>query len=540
MKINFLSTLFIPLAILSCQPLSQVETANETHLGVLNHQFTISEPSQEAFEKGLLLLHSFEYEDSREAFQEAIAADTTELMAYWGEALTHYRALWGLQDVDAGRAVLAKVSASKADRLIKADNELERGFWEAIEILYGEGELYERNKAYSDHMALLYEKYPKNQEVAAFYALGLMWSVDGGRDATVFDRSAAVASGILAENPNHPGAMHYLIHANDDPDYAQLSKIAADQYAKVAPDATHALHMPSHIYLALGMWNEVVSSNEQSYQASINRMKRKGLDDKARGYHSYAWLHYGYLQQGRFDKAEMLLKDMLTYAERASTRGAKRYLITMQNAQKIESGQWPNGLNPMYVDYKDLGLNSKVTQHFFKAMKAFDNKEIEEIKAEIDTAEVSVQVAELIVTDDGVALCSAGPTRYAPNKRDIVRANVIINQMKAMLAILEKDDALTEKHLIAATNLEDQSVYSSGPPDIPFPSYEQYGEWLLSKDRPEEALTQFDRSLENAMNRAKALQGKETALTMLGRTAEAEAVAKTLKDFWQPDLVAMN
>lgn len=540
MKINFISTVFILLAMLSCQPSPQAETNNETHLGVLNHQFTISKPSQEAFEKGLLLLHSFEYEDSREAFKEAIVADSTELMAYWGEAMTHYRALWGLQDVDAGRAVLAKIGASQSQRIMKADNELERDFWEAIEILYGEGELYERNKAYANHMAALYEKHPKNLEVAAFYALGLMWSVDGGRDATIFDKSAAIASAILEENPDHPGAMHYLIHANDDPDYAQLSKIAADQYAKVAPDATHALHMPSHIYLALGMWNDVVTSNKQSYQASVNRMERKGLDDKARGYHSYAWLHYGYLQQGRFDKAEMLLTDMLTYTERASTQGAKRYLITMQNAQKIESGQWPANLTPMYVDYDNLGLNSKVTQHFFKVMKAFDNQDNEKIKAEIDTVEVSVQMAELIVTDDGIALCSAGPTRYAPNKSDVVRANVMINQMKAMLAILEKDDILTEKHFIAATTLEDQSVYSSGPPDIPFPSYEQYGEWLLSKDRPEEALKQFNRSLESAMNRAKALQGKMKALTMLERTAEAEAVAKILKGFWQQDLVAMN
>jgi tetratricopeptide (TPR) repeat protein len=542
MKINFLSTCIIVSVVLSCQRPAPVETAqtDDTQLGVLNHEFTISEPSQESFEKGLLLLHSFEYEDSRAAFQEAVAADTSELMAYWGEALTHYRALWGLQDLAAGRAVLNKVGADKATRVNKADNALERSFWEAIEILYGEGELNERNKAYSDHMALLYEQYPKNQEVAAFYALGLMWSVEGGRDAVIFDRSAAVASGILAENPNHPGAMHYLIHANDDPDYAQLSKIAADQYAKVAPDATHALHMPSHIYLALGMWNEVVSSNEQSYQASINRMQRNGLDDKARGFHSYAWLHYGYLQQGRFDKAEMQLKNMLTYAERAATRGAKSYLITMQTNQKIASGQWPTDIDPMYVDYKDLGLTAKAKQHFFKALRAFDKQDAETITAEIDTVEVSTQVAELIVTDDGVALCSAGPTRYAPNKYDIVRAKVVINQMKAMNAILEKDDALTERFLIAATDLEDQSAYSSGPPDIPLPSYEQYGEWLLSKDRPEEALVQFDKSLDNAMNRAKSLQGKVKALTMLGRTAEAELITKILAGFWQQDLVAMN
>jgi hypothetical protein len=197
--------------------------SQETNLGTLQHDFIISGNASPAFERGLLLLHSFEYDDAREAFRDALSADDSELMAFWGEAMTHYKALWQLQDVESGRVVMVRAGETQAQRLAKAENKLEADFWMGVELLYGSGELNERNKAYADHMAELYEKYPGNQEVAAFYALGLMWSVPLGRDPEIFNKSAQVVAGILQENPNHPGALHYMIHAYDDPEYAQLA-----------------------------------------------------------------------------------------------------------------------------------------------------------------------------------------------------------------------------------------------------------------------------------------------------------------------------
>ena len=539
MKKNVASCLLLLSVLISCKS-PKKETAEETQLGILNHQFSISDSAKRPFEKGLLLLHSFEYDDAKEEFQKASAADSMEIMAYWGEALSHYKALWGLQDIDAGRAVMTKVGATREDRLLRVQDDLERDFWEGVEILYGEGNLDERNKAYAKHMGELYNKYPGNQEVAAFYALGLMWSVPAGRDAQVFDLSAKVISGILEENPDHPGAVHYQIHVNDDPAYAQRAKAAADKYSKLAPDASHALHMPSHIYLALGMWNEVVASNEASYGAGVKRMERKGLSDKARGYHSYAWLHYGYLQQGRFEKAAQLLKDMQVYTANAQNQVAKSYLIRMQNAQWIESGQWVDGLQPMYVDDSDLGISSRAQQHFFKAMVAHEKGLAAEIDKEVEMLEKQIKAAELVISDQGIAMCSSGSTRYAPSKSDIVRANVMVSQMKAMASMILKDDSQTEKNLQKATALEDDAEYSYGPPDIAYPSYEQYGDWLLTKNRPKEALVQFDKSLVTAKNRAKALKGKITALTMLNKADEAKAVKEILESFWKPDKLAMN
>lgn len=258
MKIYYLATCLLILA--CCQPPSNSEQA-ASHLGELHYDFSISASAKPHFDEGLLLLHSFEYTDARVAFMQATEADPSELMAWWGVAMSHYKALWGLQDLDAGRGVMEQVGSTKAERLAKAENELERDFWTGVELLFGEGEFYERNKAYSDHMGELYKKYEGNEEVAAFYSLGLMWSEPVGRNQDLMRRSATVAASVLEENPNHPGALHYMIHAYDDPELANLAVLAADKYARVAPDAAHALHMPSHIYLQLGRWNDVVSSN---------------------------------------------------------------------------------------------------------------------------------------------------------------------------------------------------------------------------------------------------------------------------------------
>ena len=506
-------------AVFSCKQESP-KTSGDS-LGNLEHQFNISDDARPGFEKGMLLLHSFEYDDAREAFQEALVADDTEVMAYWGEAMTHYRALWRLQDVEAGRAVISKLGTSKADRLARIEDGLERDFWLGVELLFGEGELIERNQDYAEHMAQLYKKYPDNQEVAAFYALGLMWTVPLGRDAEVFDRSAQVVAGILQENPNHPGALHYMIHAYDDPEYAQLAIKAANLYSKVAPDATHALHMPSHIYLALGMWDDVVASNEASYQASLNRLERKGLGDEARGYHSYFWLQYGYLQQERYQDAHRLLKDMVTYTQKAPTRQVRGYWISMQNAYLTDAGGWSQDIEPMVVGRYDLGLISQAGHRFFQGKMAHLNGDQATISVHMDSLDQEIAAAELLVTSDGITLCSAGVTRYAPNRTDIQRAKVMWHQLDALRAELTDDSQAVEHALAEATTIEAATGYSFGPPDVPYPSFEHFGYWLLQQGRPAEALEQFNTSLERMPNRTLALRGKQQALEALGKNESA-------------------
>ncbi len=256
------------IVLLSLTGLACQQNASSTaHLGEVELQITGSPEAQTHFREGLLLLHSFEYDDARVAFEEALATDPACAMAYWGAAMTHNHSLWGQQNYAKGREILHRLDSLVE---VSALTPLEQDFMAAVHILYGEQEdKTERNQAYADQMAVLHARYPGQHEIAAFYALSLLGSVPEGRDVEVFGQGARIAQGIMAENPQHPGALHYLIHSYDDPQHASLALLAANNYAKVAPDATHALHMPSHIYVALGMWDEVIRSNIGSYAASV-------------------------------------------------------------------------------------------------------------------------------------------------------------------------------------------------------------------------------------------------------------------------------
>ncbi|MDW3195099.1 MAG: hypothetical protein R8G66_22185 [Cytophagales bacterium] len=518
--------LFLTFVIWACSVPQQLKEGS-SNLGDLNHQFSISSAAKPDFDQGLLLLHSFEYDDAREAFELALDEDPNEVMTYWGLAMTHYKALWGLQDVDAGRQVMKQLGADKPARLAKAENQLERDFWTGVEILYGEGELKERNQKYLDHMEQVYQANPNNHEVAAFYSLGLMWA--GYDDQENLSKSSKVVQQIMKENPTHPGALHYMIHANDNPEFAVEAIAAANDYAKVAPDAAHALHMPSHIYVALGMWQEVVSSNRDSYDASLKRVEQKQLNGKARGYHSMAWLHYGHLQLGNYDKATSILEEMISY--HGDGTSSKSYLIMMQNQQRIEAGSWPETLDFQDIDESALkiGMEGKAKIHFLKGLLAYDQKDAAAVAKEAAALETHWEASKLLVNNEGVALCSAGPTRYAPNQENLTRTAVVIQQIKAMAAILTDDPTSTEAALLKAVALEEEAGYDPGPPFIAYPSFEQYGDWLLEQKRFEEAIAMFDKSLVQRTNRTKALRGKLAALKALDKMEEANEVTKILQ-----------
>src|SRR5688572_16319000 len=283
---------------------------SQDKLGKIDFKVSGKAEAQPAFKKGLLFLHSFEYDDAAEAFAEARQLDKDFAMAYWGEAMTHNHPLWREQDFDEGKMILDQLAPTPEERMTKAKTELERDFIRGIDILYGKGNKTERDSSYANYMASLYKKYPGNHEVAAFYSLSLIgWGVDG-RQTKLFEQAARIANEVLEKNPQHPGALHYVIHAYDDPDHAAAALKTADKYAVVAPDAGHALHMPTHTYLALGLWDKVVSSNVESWAAEKQRKERKSLDNNALGYHSYHWLEYGYLQLGQKQKARAMVDSM--------------------------------------------------------------------------------------------------------------------------------------------------------------------------------------------------------------------------------------
>jgi tetratricopeptide (TPR) repeat protein len=364
-------------------------------------------------------------------------------------------------------------------------------------------------------MGELYKKYPGNDEVAAFYSVALLGSVEVGRDETVYEHAAEIAKEVISRNPNHPGAVHYLIHSYDDPKHASLAIDAADKYSVIAPAAGHALHMPSHIYLALGMWGKVVSSNEASWPATVARKENKKLKNDALGYHYFHWLEYGYLQQGRKDKAKKILEEMKVYCDTLPSARARDHLIFIKTTYLIESSDWNSDAANISVDLTDLNISTRAMYYFVEGMKAFNKKDDEALSETILKLNNERLLEANKVSGTGASGCMSVKGNPS-NLLDVQQAEVMELELHALQAWMKKDTSATENFFKQATTLENSISYSYGPPVIVKPSNELYGEWLLEMNRPKEALKQFNLALKGAPNRVLSLQGKMKAALMIG------------------------
>src|SRR5882672_9982088 len=261
-----------------------------------------SPAAQADFLAGLALLHDFEYPAAAEAFRRAEAADPGFAMAYWGEAMTFNHPIWMQQDLKAARDALNKLALTPSARRAKAKTEREKEYFDALEILYGDGSKEERDFRYEAVLAKLHARYPDDVDATAFYGLAILGTAHAGRDIPTYMRAAGVLEEAWVNHRDHPGLVHYLIHSYDDPAHAPLGLRAARIYAKIAPNAGHAQHMTSHIFLALGMWQEVVQANIAA-MADVDQVRKAAGQGPARCGHYPSWLEYGYLQLGQMDKA---------------------------------------------------------------------------------------------------------------------------------------------------------------------------------------------------------------------------------------------
>ena len=533
-KLLFLS-IFSFCIVLACKQLlknSEDKTTTELtpKLGDIDFDVNGDSPAEPHFEKGLLLLHSFEYEDARTAFLNAQKADTAFAMAYWGEAMTYNHSLWQRQEREKAIAALNKLATTAEEREKLASTELQKDFFRSVEILFGTGTKYERDVAYHQFMENLTKKYRENNEISAFYAISLLGASRNGRDAELYDKSARIVQGIIKENPNHPGALHYLIHSYDDPVHAHLAKTAADSYAKIAPDAAHALHMPSHIYVALGRWDDVVTSNIASWNASVKRMERKNLKDDARSYHAFNWLQYGFLQRGEFDKADKILKDMVRYKEAVPNKPARGYLLSMKGAQMVETNTWDGTWTDLEVDVSDLNLTKKTGHSFLEGMVAYHQKDTKKLSVVLKEMTDRRKKAQNMVGDAGFAMCSAGG--YAsrpPNQLQIDMAHVMEMELEAYLANLNGNTKMVKEWFERGIALDETLSYSFGPPSILKPVHEAYAEWLLENKEYELALTAFDKALERQPRRLRSLEGKKKAAELLNNEIVVAAVSEELE-----------
>jgi len=485
----------------SCKNASKQKIHDTPDLGQISIEVSTSANAKSAFEEGLLLLHSFQYKDAAEKFAEAQKIDSSFALAYWGEAMTHNHTLWREQNKTKATDILYRLGESKSERLAKIPTDFERDLFEGAEIIYGEGTKNERDILYSAHMEKLQKKYPDNHEVAAQYALSVLGAVEEGRDFDAYAKGAKIAQSIIDENPNHPGALHYLIHSYDDPENAPKALDAANRYSKVAPDANHALHMPSHIYVALGMWDDVISSNKAAFAASDKRKKEKELDNDALDFHSLKWLMYGHLQKGEFDEARKLVEKMEAYCHQEQSKKALAHLVMMKGAYFSETENWGDALSQDTFDYSKMSVQIMAVHNFNEAMRAYNKKDANDINKQIQLTKASIADAQKKVMAGGAAMCGANYNRSMPTQLHIDRATVMQKEMEALIALLNNDGPTFETLMKEATELEDLTSYKYGPPEIVKPSSEMYAEWLIENGRTEEAKIHLEKVLKRAPKR---------------------------------------
>ncbi len=473
-------------------------------LGILDFPNSGSKAAQEPFLRGILLLHSFEYDDAAEAFREARRADSDFALAYWGEALTSYRPVWGREELEEGRKVLEK------GRKTRPADAREQGYWDAVETLFGEGGREERWLRYSEAMARLAQSLSDDPEAAAFHAVSLFGTTGGTRDFRTYMKIASIAEDLYAKNPVHPGSLHYLIHAYDDPIHAPLGLRAARRYAKVAPSAPHAQHMPSHIFLALGMWQDCISSNIDSWNSSEARVERKGLGADERGYHALWWLLYAYLQQGDFDAARERLKVIAADAVRHSSRHARTHYAYMRSHYLVETREWDADLTPVRDDgLSPAAYSANAFAEGRRALQTGDDEKAREWLAKLRER----------VDDAGE------PAPSLP---------VAALELEALLLLDAEKNEEALKKLKQATSLEEQIAFRGGPPLPVKPSHELLGETLLQLGRPQQAVRAFKLSLDRTPRRALSLIGLERAARAAGKENTAAWAKAELRGYAAP------
>ena len=435
--------------------------------------------------RGLYLLHNFEYGRATAAFREAQAADPANVMAYWGEAMTHNHPLWAEQDAAAAKAALARLAPSAQARRAKARTPRE-GLWlDAVEALYGDGSKVERDGAYHRRMATLFEADPADIDARTFYALSTLGMAHGGRDIALYMKAAALLEEVYPQYPDHPGVLHYLIHSYDDPAHAPLGVRAARRYAAVAPDAGHAQHMISHIFLALGDWPAVERTNVRADGVVAAQRAAEGKPASYCGHYS-EWLVYSLLQQGK--DATPLVERCRAQAVVEATgqadgvlgggRSASRSWSDMASWVGVETGRWPQPIAWPAGHYQLAQFNLGYARL---------------LAGRRDPPAVAAALATMRAARDRIV---AALPREMPDEESVPRwleRAIAQGDALAVLAAGGRNRGLAL--LKAAAEAEAALPVEFGPPALAKPGIELYADELLAAGRRAEAAAAYRTAL---------------------------------------------
>ena len=493
--------------------------------------FTNSGPqaAQADFLLGLAQLHDFEYDSAAEHFRKAQQTAPDFAMAFWGEAMTQNHPVWHEEDVAAARKILNRLAATSEARLAKVPTEREKLYFRSVEVLFGDGTKEERDRRYESVLAEMHRKFPNDVDGAAFYALAILGTAEHGRDFATYMRAAAVLEEVFPQYPRHPGVVHYLIHCYDDSIHAPLGLRAARIYSKIAPDAAHAQHMTSHIFLSLGMWDDEVKANETA-MVVVNRARQKLGQPAAWCGHINEWLEYGYLQQGRVEYARRILDGCRQMAEKAAAAASD----PNSPAHAMMSGMTMTGMTPAMML---LGSYAQMRAHFLIdtelwsddvarwtlppgdnpfAQLTFDHTNALGAVYRGDFAGARELVPR--VDSDGQRAIAWIKDHKMEDPGMTEQPPIFAAQLRALLMSAEgkTQDALTELQRVTAK--EHALPLEFGPPAIEKPTDELLGEMLLQLNRPAEARAAFQTALARS-------PGRKLVVEALARTDKELAAA---------------
>ncbi len=505
----------LSVVIIICLALAGWVLAQSPKLGTIDFPTSAAPAAQQPFIEGVKFLHSFQFDEAAEAFRSAQKTEPGFALAYWGEAMSFNHPLWAQVDVDAAKKALEKLGSTNEARVGKAKSAKEKAYMEAVnQLFYSPGDKLARDKNYSAAMERLYQQWPEDAEIDIFYALSLLGTVRPGdqgfkRQAT----AASIAEKVYKDNPNHPGAAHFIIHAFDDPDHAILALPAARAYAKIAPSAAHALHMPSHIFVQLGMWDDVVASNVVAYKAASDLNQRMHLPEGREDFHTLSWLTYANLMLGKFDEAVKNVDTAKQAADRnPSNAGIRNGYQGMRARYILETGKWERipleGAQPQsnmpampgMPGMNDGGGNPGWTFIAgFSAAKLGDFATAEKAEAQLAASRSRTE---------------ASGNAYAAKPAAIMEKEVAA---VTRFARGQKDDGL--RLAKEAADIEQSMSAPSGPPEPIKPAMELYGDLLMEAGRSREAATAYQAQLERTPNRTPSVKGLAAAKSKAGTSA---------------------
>jgi tetratricopeptide (TPR) repeat protein len=484
---------------------SHHEQLTTAQLGTVNFPVSCAPDVRKPFERGVALLHSFWYEEAQKEFLEITARDPYCAMAHWGIAMSLWHQLWNEPDQ---RVILRGLDeVHEAHGSDGPTTPREQAYIAAIAAFYSNSKKLNheaRAQAYSDAMRKVYESYPDDHEAAVFYALSLLAS-EPHDDTTFANRkqAAAILEKLFATEPDHPGVAHYLIHAYDKPQLAELGLPAARRYAQIAPAAPHALHMPSHIFARVGLWQDDINSNLASIAAS-RKTAAMGMGGEGHQFHAMDFLFYAYMQSGRDADARALIEEIRAMPNKKDDMYGKDYdphmatLAHLSALYPLEMHDWPAAaaVPPMQVD----GTAEYSVIYLSRAIGSAHLHKPDDVRKDI--AAIAALHEKLLKKKSEFADAVDGDRKEA----------------EAWLAFSEGkyDDAVEALRPVA----DKEDTVGDEPDGVP--AREMIADILMEAGRSQQALAEYRTDLKLYPNRFNGLYGAATAAQAAGNQKDAE------------------